>query len=217
MCLHVHVCNPGCEVIQGFVKGIRRGLCQLLSWPVNSHSFSQAMCSASFVWHIIMRYIILPYYCHMIAKLRKESQKWGGIPGEPGWKSSQLSFSNFLTPCRAWAGRSALVCGWREKRRRGGGRRRGSRREREIGRGRGRGGGMAGAASLGEVPDRCWSQEQDWLGLCVRSVCTGIQTHKQTHTHTHKSICRMNRHIDVTDLRQTRCNVTALTNWDTNT
>lgn len=74
----VYVCVPAVRL------GLKTGLCQSLPCLVNSHSSSQDMCSASFVWHIIIGYIILPYYCHMIAKHCKESQKCRGILGKPG-------------------------------------------------------------------------------------------------------------------------------------
>lgn len=88
------------------------------------------------------------------------------------------------------------------------GRRRGSR---DGGRGM-----VMGAVSLGDVPDQCWSQKQDWLGLCVSEpLCTHTRTHTRACSHTQKHMQDDQfQHISVVDLRQTCLNVKALTNCD---
>lgn len=125
--LSLYVCTcvcPCCEVIQGFVRGIWERLCRVLSWPVNSHGSSQAMCSASFVREIIIGDIILPYYCHMLAKHCREARNEAAYRGWRAWVQVPVSLSLFfLTPWKAWVGWSGV---WMEGEKEDG-RRRGSR------------------------------------------------------------------------------------------
>lgn len=86
MCVPVRVCTC-CEVTHGFVKGMSRGLSIALLASVATAS-SQAMCSASFVHHIIMRCPVLPYYCHMVekyckARTRNEEVFWDSMAQSP--------------------------------------------------------------------------------------------------------------------------------------
>lgn len=174
----------------GFVQGIMNGLCWLQLQPVTSHSSSQSMCSTSFEWHIVFwvhNAAILPSHDSKALKTEPEMRKHTGRAGVKVQSALFLLFPFFFDTLQ---GPGRLICTgvWMEGEKRDG-RRRGSRRK------GGREGCMAGAAELGEVPDHCWSQEQDWLGLCV---CVSLCVCRHTHT----SISRMNRHIDVIDLRQ---------------
>lgn len=142
MCVPLLVCSC-CEVTQGFVKGMSRGL-SIALLASEATASSQAMCSASFVHHIIMRCPVLPYYCHMVAKhckasTRNEEVFWDSMAQSP------LQFSVTLArPVQA------DLC-WCVERRE-------EERQQEL---RERQGVAARAASLGEVPDHCWHREED--------------------------------------------------------
>lgn len=90
--------------------------------------------------------------------------------------SSRFGFPNFLSPLHrlSWLNWAGV---WREKgKKRGGGEAAGT----------GGQGMVMGAVSLGDMPDQCWSQKQDWLGLCVSEpLRTHAHPHVRARGHTH--------------------------------